>query len=236
MMNKLLILLFLFGINIKLVNAAEAVPGEEEILTCQDQADVFGNGKSDDIISKFCLELFIKQSPPSARVEFPSGKIKFYGYRNMIIIEKESNNRRVKEIIAGNSTELKSIQALAFDENNKEIVALDESGEVLSFTTTITGNIAPYRILRNKEIEGASELVIDYTRDQIIVNNKKTKKILFFSRLANINGRKGKQRLMVLKTINTLGNELTNLSIDQVKSELNAVDSSNRKILIAPLE
>jgi hypothetical protein len=80
---------------------------------------------------------------------------------------------------------------------------LEESGDVLFFSSKITGNISPFRILQDKELVGGSELVIDSLRDQVVVNNKTTKRILFFSRLANVHAREGKQKLGIIKTIDT---------------------------------
>jgi hypothetical protein len=203
MMNKLLTLVFLIGTyNTTMAEMVERT-SEEEIVICQDQAENFGNGKGDDVISKKCMESFKSMATSEAVTTSKIMKMKFYGYRNMVLIEKYKKNSVVTEIIAGSSTELKSIRALAFDEKNQEVAVLEESGDVLFFSSKITGNISPFRILQDKELVGGSELVIDSLRDQVVVNNKTTKRILFFSRLANVHAREGKQKLGIIKTIDT---------------------------------
>jgi hypothetical protein len=203
MMNKLLTLVFLIGTyNTTMAEMVERT-SEEEIVICQDQAENFGNGKGDDVISKKCMESFKSMATSEAVTTSKIMKMKFYGYRNMVLIEKYKKNSVVTEIIAGSSTELKSIRALAFDEKNQEVAVLEESGDVLFFSSKITGNISPFRILQDKELVGGSELVIDSLRDQFVLNNKTTMMILFFSRLANVHAREGKQKLGIIKTIDT---------------------------------
>lgn len=202
MNNKILI--FLCLVCFPFFGFTEELPNENELILCQDQADNFGNGKGDDHISEKCALGFKTMAAANSSIKESSlNKIKVYGHRNMILVDKVFNNKPVTEIIAGSSTELHKIKALAIDEKNQEIAVLEESGDVLFFSSKITGNVAPFRILRNQELIGASDLVVDSDRDMVIVNNKKSKTILFFSRLANINGRKEKQRLEVVKTIDS---------------------------------
>lgn len=228
MKHKLIGILILIGIN-NTAFGADA-PKEEDLVVCQDQADNYGNGKGDDHISTKCIGYFKDMASVNAAMkESMNLKIKIFGFRNMLLIEKVKGDKIVTEITAGNSTELSTIKTLAIDEKNQEIVVLEESGDVLFFSSKITGNVAPYRILRNKELEGASEIVVDSTRDLVAINNKKTKKILFFSRLANINGRKENQRLDIVKSITAGAMDLKDLSIDPIKQELRAFDESKNQ-------
>lgn len=231
-MTKKLIAMSLF---ITMVAKAE-LQNEADIIFCQDQAENFGNGKGEDFISKNCIESFKKMATTAAIKESSALKMKFYGYRNMILIEKDSGTTVGTNIIAGIHTELKAIRALSFDEKNQEIVVLEESGDVLFLSSKITGNVAPFRILKHEELVGASELVVDNEKDQVILANNKTKRILFFSRLANINGRKGKQKLDIIKTIDTPMMDLKDLSIDLQKSELRVFDISKKKIVVFDLK
>lgn len=231
MMTKLILLAFFVAI----VAKAE-LPNEADIVLCQDQAENFGNGKGDDSVSPNCIESFKKMAPIAAIKESSELKIKIYGYRNMIIVEEISGSSILTNIIAGSYTELKAIHALTVDEKNREIVVLEESGDVLFLSSKITGNIAPFRIIKHKELTGASELVIDNVKDQVVLINNKTKRILFFSRLANINGRVGKQKLDIIKTIDTPTMELKDISMDFQKSELRAFDISKNKNVIFDLK
>lgn len=236
MMNKLFSLLLFVGIYNSSIIASTELPNEADVVLCEDQAENYGNGKGDDIISQSCIESFKKMAATEAMTESKAMKMKFYGYRNIVLIEKYKNNILVSEIIAGSSTELKTVRALSFDEKNQEVAVLDESGDILFFSSKITGNIAPFRILKHKELVGASELVIDCTRDQVVVNNKSTKRILFFSRLANINAREEKQKLGIMKTIDASLIDLQNLSIDLQKSELHGFDNSKKSTVVFDLK
>jgi hypothetical protein len=92
MMNKLLTLVFLIGTyNTTMAEMVERT-SEEEIVICQDQAENFGNGKGDDVISKKCMESFKSMATSEAVTTSKIMKMKFYGYRNMVLIEKYKKN------------------------------------------------------------------------------------------------------------------------------------------------
>ena len=246
MKNIFFTFLFMVGTYQAIATSKAQVPTEDDLVACQDQADNFGNGKGDDVISEKCIETFKKLAPIKAtatitRVQkLVKTKINFFGFRNMVLIEKHTGSLEVPvvstEIIAGSSTELNTIEAMAIDEKNQEIIILEKSGNVLFFSSIIAGNIAPYRMLVNKELVGASELVIDAERNQVVVNNPKTKKILFFSRLANINANKGKQKLETVKVIDTSMMNFQNLSIDSEKSLIKGVDATQKNTIIFDLK
>ena len=233
MMKKIFISIITIAIcNPNQLMSAEG-QNEDKMILCQDQADSFGNGKGDDSISIECLELIKKNVTSSENISLKKDskilKIIFYGHRNIILVETKNGSSTVTNVIAGSSTNLNSILAIALDEKNKEIAVLEDSGKILFFTTTLTGNIAPYRILQHNELLGASELVVDSTKDQVIVYNDKSKSLLFFSRLANINQRKEKQNLDIVKTINTREMSLKNLTINLKTSELHGINTLNHK-------
>jgi hypothetical protein len=231
-MKKILILLFISSLSSAFAAVNTENPTEAEMLLCEDQAQSFGNGKGDDFISDDCKNAFKKMAKPIAIKESLNLKTKFFGFRNMILIEKKVNTTTSNLIIAGSSTELKSVIALAMDEKNKEIIALEESGDVLFFSAKLAGNIAPFRILKHKDLVGSTELVVDTVKDQIGIYNNKEKKILFFSRLANALGRVGKQKLDVLQSLQTAPYELSDLSIDAEKGELKGFDNAQKKFVV----
>lgn len=239
MKSKLLTLFFINFIGIYSIEnfAAENLLTKEEISSCQKQANEYGNGKGDDYISEQCQNSFKGMANSLAIKKTKGLKITFYGHRNMLLLEKNIDTAITTLITAGSSTKLKAIKTLAVDEKNQEVIVLEESGDVLFFTYKLAGNIAPYRILKHKDLVGASELVVDNIKDQIIVYNNKTNKILFFSRLANVNGRKEKQFLNIIKTIQTLPTmELRNLVLDSEESILSAFDSAKNKYVYFPLK
>lgn len=232
-MKKIFFSLFIITVcHPKLVFTAES-SNEDKMVLCQDQADSYGNGKGDDFISRECLNSIKKTVNNSENLSLKKEskilKMTFFGQRNIILVEKKIDKLIDTNIIAGSSTLLKSVQALAIDEKNQEIAVLEESGKILFFTTKITGNIAPYRTLEHSELLGASEMVIDSVRDQVIVYNDRNKTLLFFSRLANINERKEKQKLNIIKTINTREMSLKNLTIDLKTSIVQGLDTLSNK-------
>ena len=223
-MKQFLMILFFLGTHsfTSPLNAST----EADLTLCEDQAENYGNGKGDDFITTKCQESTKKMARPSAIKESKILNSKFYGYKNRIVIEKKTEKTQLTLIIAGSSTELQSVISLSLDEKNQELAALEESGDILFFSTKLAGNIAPLRIIKNKQLVGSSEIIIDSKKDLVLAFNKKEKKILFFSRKANFHGRPGKQKLNIVKTINTSLYELSNLAIDSEHSRLQAFDLS----------
>ena len=89
---------------------------------------------------------------------------------------------------------------MALDPANNEIAVLEKSGDILFFSSIITGNVAPYRILRSKELDGASDLVVDPKADHVVVLNRKSGSVLHFSRKANYLGAECKKNLSLIKS------------------------------------
>ena len=213
--------------------AEDAAVSSGVLLSCQDQLERFGNGKSDDLVNDDCIENAKRLAPIAAIKESTNKKIKFYGYHNMIVAEKiklsPKDGRQVDDILAGSNTLLKSITSLAIDEKNEELVILDAKSEIKIFTTKFQGNISPLRVIKSKMIEGATEVAIDSDRKQIVIYNPKVNAIFLFDRLANIHNTKGKQKLEVKIKIDTQGYKLENLAVDSVKSEVTAIDLNQKK-------
>lgn len=209
------------------------LPKEHELLVCQDEADNFGSGKGKDNISAKCLSDIKIMAKEKGITQKSSDKVtSFFGYRNMIIIEKETSSKILTDIIAGTSTELKSIRKISIDEKNNEIAVLEDDGDILFFSAKITGNIAPYRILRHRELVGATEIAINSSADQIVAFNKQTHRILIFSRQGNIYAPAQKRKLNILHSFNTSGMELKNLSLDELKGEIYATDTLTQKAMV----
>jgi hypothetical protein len=202
MKNNFLFLIALIGIYNFIDTAKPDQPKETEIIVCQDQAENFGNGKVEDIVSNNCIETFkIMANNSHSMTKSLDKKTTFYGYKNIIIIQHQNSNSISTNIIAGNSTGLEKVKALVIDEKNLEVAVLEESGDILFFSSKITGNVAPYRILHHKELLGTIEISFDNSNNYIIAKNIQTKKLLYFSRLANTNARTGNQKLEILKSI-----------------------------------
>lgn len=177
---------------------------ESALLICENQFDNFGNGKGEDFISPDCIKNFKQMSALAATKEYKESdekKILFYSFRNAVIIERYSKTTLSVDVIAGSNTELKVIKSLDYDHKNKEILVLEENGDVLTYSSFITGNVAPHRILRHKDLTSADEISVDSLHDEIAVYDKKNKNAFIFSRFANINGRKENQKITPIKII-----------------------------------
>lgn len=204
-MKNIIIFCFLI-ISFKLETTASTEIPEEELIACQQQAAQYGNGKGNDYISPFCLENFRSWAGSNAIAESIKANLKIYGFKNMIIIDEPG--KRTSHIIAGSSTEIKSVKAIALDEKNNEIAVLEDDGKIFFFSTTITGNIAPFRTLINKALPGSTELIVDSAKDQVAVYNPEVKKIFYFSRKANIHTHGRSKKLEVLKSVNLASYDL----------------------------
>lgn len=194
---------------------------DTETAICEKEGSKFGDGNGRDSIPAECSEHFLKKVSPKLKKKSKDGTFSVHAYKNIIFIKDPKTKIKGQNIIAGKYTELENIQAIALDEENKEIVVLEESRDILSFSSVITGNMAPKRILKHKDLEDAQELIV--YKDQVIVLLSKNE-VVFFKREANVHGPPGKKFLSPLRTIrNVKGSELE-INEDQ----LFVIDEENR--------
>lgn len=205
---------------------------EQGLKNCEDEAIEFGDGSGEDSISETCYQEFKKNVSEKSRKDTSDGLQTVFGYRNLIVIEKKDSKGAVTDVnvIAGVSTLLVAIQAISIDEKNNEIVVLEASGDILFFSLVLTGNIAPFRILRNKELHGATNLVTDSAKDEVIVYMPTAGQLLFFSRTANFYGREGRKNLNVLRSLENISSVINKMSIDSDKKEL-ILDDADKKTI-----
>jgi len=114
-MIKLLLFSFLI---LNSLSGALAQIDEESEESCLHQGYRHGNGDGVDDISGFCVALIKKHSRPEARQKSSDGENEFYGYRNIILIQKKSHSGNPL-FLAGLSTYLKDVLALSLDEKNR---------------------------------------------------------------------------------------------------------------------
>jgi hypothetical protein len=195
---------------------------ELELKQCEDEALAFGDGSGKDVISQKCYQEFKKNVPDKAKKDTADGSKTVFGYRNLIVIEKKNDKGAVTniDVIAGVSTLLVSVQAISLDEKNNEIVVLEASGDILFFSSVLAGNMAPFRILRSKELHGATNIVINTDKNEVIAYLPSAGQLLFFSRTANFYGREGRKSLGVLRSIENISSTIHRMNIDSHKSDL----------------
>ena len=204
---------------------------------CEEEGRKYGDGSGADLISTKCIELYCNRAGHHATIVGKNDSFKISGFKNMIFTRnKDLNGNWTTNIIAGLSTELDSVIAINYDQKNEEIAALDSSGDILFFSSTLTGNVAPYRILRAKELKGASHLVVDPIKNEVIVLNKNEGSILFFSRLANFKGREGKRNLSLIRSFDGLSEGIESLAISVMHREIFVVDAKQNNIFVFNLD
>jgi hypothetical protein len=179
---------------------------------CEKEAERFGNGLGRDHIPFECVDV-MKQAASAAAVKSSSdGKILAYGHRNIVFIKQ---NEKIR-VIAGSYTELEDILSIAIDEVNQEVAVLDQKGDVRFYSSYITGNVAPLRVIKHKNLEGAVDLVINTKSNEVIVLNKAQRSLLFFSRLANYHAPEKIKRMNVVRKISNLKSfERVSLDIEE---------------------
>lgn len=213
-----------------LATFSPAFCGQEPLGLCEKEGQNFGNGQGRDLISFGCVELFKKSANVEAIKISANGKVSAFGHRNMIFIKQNEKMR----VISGNYTELEDVTAIAIDEANQELAVLTKKGDVLFFSSKITGNVAPLRVIKNKDLHGASDLVINSKKNELIVLNKTSRSLLFFPRLADVNGRKQFKKLGVQRAVrNFVGQE--SLSIDEEHQELFSLNVAQNTVHVFDL-
>lgn len=224
-MNKLILLLTLSSLFSFSIYA-----NEFELSQCEKEGRNFGDGQGRDYLPFECANLFKAAALPTAIKKSFSSKFSAFGYKNIVFISDPGAKIGKQNIIAGSSTELSDIVALALDEANKEIAVLEKSGDVLFFSSVITGNVAPKRVLKAKELDGAYDLVINPNKNEVTVLNKKNQELVFFSRNANFFGREGKKQLSLIRSIENAQGDF--LSIDPIHQELFMLNSTKSSVSV----
>lgn len=216
---------------ILLSNIGLSLASEDRISLCEKEGEKYGNGLGLNVIPTECFELFRKAASLEAIKTSESGKILVFGHRNIIFIKQNEKTH----VLAGRYTELDEVMAVAIDEPNKEIAVLDKKGDVLFFPLQIPGNVAPYRVLKHKDLNGATDLVINSRKNEVIIFNKSTESLLFFSRQANYFGRENQKKLTILRIIrNLVGCE--GITIDGEHQELFTLDTIKNTIQVFALQ
>ncbi len=169
-----LYIIFLFCFYSLSVMGSEALSEE----TCLLQAESYGNGQGIDEIEEKCLELFKRKSLPALRFASAEDKISGFGYKNVIVVSTAGKTR----FYAGSSTRLKDLKHLKYDSKQKEIYAVVSSGEVLTFSLEMIGNVGPKRLLIHPSISQASNFLLDPLNKQFIIVDADQSNLYFFDK------------------------------------------------------
>lgn len=154
---------------------------------CEKAAASFGNGEGSDSIPADCRARAEKLAPAAAKKSYQKGKVSVVGIKNIVFV---NNN-----IIAGEYTMLRDVVAVAFDEVNNEVAALERSGDIMIYSAKYTGNVAPLRVIRHPDLDGASDISFLPKSEEVAVQIQARKEVVTFSRQANFFGREGHKKL-----------------------------------------
>jgi hypothetical protein len=160
---------------------------------CEKAAAGYGDGEGNDSIPVECLKTAEKLAGASAKKRYQNGKVNVVGLKNIVFVNTK--------VIAGEYTMLQDVIAVAFDEVHNEVAALERNGDVLIFSAKYTGNVAPLRVIRHRELDGAGDITFLPKTEEIAIQLKARKEVLTFSRLANFFGREGHKKLNVRRQI-----------------------------------
>jgi hypothetical protein len=214
-----------------LLSSGLSLAQNQGLNQCEKEGEEFGNGLGHDQISFECYEFFRKAAHTEAIKKSSNQKTLVFGHRNIVFIKQGEK----VNIIAGKYTELDEILAIAIDENHQEIAVLIKNGDVLFFSSALTGNVAPLRILKNKELDGSTDLVVNGKTDEVIIFNKTHSRLLFFSRLANFSAPENRKKLNLLRTVRINPGQ-SSLSLDQDHQELFLLDSTKMSVQVHSLD
>ena len=216
-------LISIFVLIFSLSSAGEIPPD------CQNQVHDYGDGKGASEVSFSCLQEYKKLALPQAwKSSFSDSFV--VGAKDLVIVHKEQST----SVIAGSNTLLREVTALAVDIYNDEVVVYDRNTDyVLFFSRTVTGNVSPYRILSDARLKGTVDLAVDGIKGELYVLNRDNREILVFSRMANINGRKGRRNLNLLRKITAIPQDVHSLGLASSYQEFYLL--INDKLSVYPL-
>ncbi|MFZ8934813.1 MAG: hypothetical protein ACO20H_03830 [Bacteriovoracaceae bacterium] len=161
-----ILLIFLFSINLYAQD-------------CMRQVLEYGNGQGNDHIEKACLDKVVEKS-------VTSNHEKLFGYKNIFLFKDQ--------IYAGEYTKLQNIRSLSYNSKREEVAVLD-GDDILVFSATLPGNVAPLRELKSSHIFNPYK--VELLEEEIKVYQQD--EVLSFSVLANINEAKQRRKDQLLK-------------------------------------
>jgi hypothetical protein len=156
---------------------------------CEKEARTFGDGSGPARIEPECRQLWMKAVALSANRLSADGKLTAIAHRNLIFLIPTDPRLHPVRVLAGEYTQLDDVVAVAFNRPAEELAVLEASGDVAIYSTRITGNVAPLRVLRAPETEGATDVAVDVARKEVVVYNPRRRGIYQFPLSANIHGR-----------------------------------------------
>jgi hypothetical protein len=200
------------------INLSFAVTVEE----CSNQLSSLGDGSGKNFVNLDCYETLKTSS--SSKTIFTNDTLEIIAHKNSFYVKDLISKKEL--VTAGRYTNLKNVIAMDYDSINKEVAVLEkDTGDILFFSSVITGNVAPYRTIRTEQLVGAIDIKVHH--DEVFVLNSKDNSVIVYKRTANFYGRKDHKNLEILRNYNNVPSEAQ--SIDLVNDELILLDSQQKK-------
>jgi hypothetical protein len=211
---------------------------------CKTQAKNYLDEKKPTRISDHCFGDYLASAAPNAVRKSEDGQTLAFGHKNILFIQTtsptssstETTAKIEKHIIAGKHSSLREITALTLDNSNRDVIVLDGAhGIALPFSLKYFGNVSPRRTLKSTLLKGATSIAVDPIHDELIFSNNSNQSILFFSRLADIDGHKSNSSITQLRSIEGSLTQITSsqsLAIDLEHDEIFLLDREANQILV----
>lgn len=219
-MRPILILLLTFSSNCFSITVDECVNIQEELGS---------HGISEKDISIDCYDIFKSLANKQGIHKDEVSHSEVIVYKNAIYF-KDLNTKKF-DIDAGSSTTLNNAVAVDYNSENSEFYVIDnEDFSMKSFSSSIMGNVAPYRTLKSDDLIGAIDLVS--FKEKIYILNSMTNKVLVYNRMANIYQRKNKQFIGLVDVIENISSDADSINLNNEKIEVKDKDNNVLQAII----
>lgn len=197
----------------------------QSVDECSQQLFKVGKGKRESKVNPACYDKFKSAAHKNGILVDEIQQKEFVAYKNSFFI-KDLNTKKLQYTAGENST-LEDALAIDYNKDFKEIYILEQhKGEVKIFSSMITGDIGPYRVIRTKHIIGAVDVL--GVGQNVYVLNPKDESIYVYHRMGNYYGRKGKKNLNLLKAYEKIPSNTASLEL--VDGQLELMDQDGKKI------
>lgn len=160
---------------------------------CRQEASLLGD-QGHDSISNTCVTLFISMATGNQVKE--KDNLRVYSAPGILLFEDLSTGKIT--YTTGTHTQLDNITSISIDSDNLEVAVLDASkGEVSFYSSYITGNIAPIRVIKSANFIGSHDIAVG--GNEVSVINGDNGQLWTYSRLAN-SLRRANKRADAVKT------------------------------------
>jgi len=169
--------------------------------SCELEISQFGDGQGHDKISAACIKAVKDAALGKVNRRYTTPSEELVGGTGIIVYE---NGEGKQFISAGSEAAIGKTISLILDRKSIEMVSLNSDGVVSFFSSKITGNVSPFRVIKKDELAGSIDLAINNPSDEVLILNPKAESVCIYSRLANSLHREGRRNDEVKRCITSL--------------------------------